>query len=101
MLPPGVESWNDVGNNEAYLAGKIGYTHNAFSVYAAVKRDNNPVFGGTVLLTAPKANNAARPRRPRGMARAGTADSSRPAPQNGHSLSRDRTCRSHSGQGTR
>ena len=35
MLPPGVESWNDTGNNEAWLAGSIGYTHNAFRVYAA------------------------------------------------------------------
>ena len=57
MLPPGVESWNDISNNEAYLAGNIGYTHNAFSVYAAAKRDNNPVFPDTVLLTAPQANN--------------------------------------------
>ena len=26
MLPPGIESWGDISNNEAYLAGKIGYT---------------------------------------------------------------------------
>ena len=57
MLPPGVESWGDISNNEAYLAGKIGYTHNAFSVYAQAKRDNNPVFPGTTLLTMPQANN--------------------------------------------
>jgi multiple sugar transport system substrate-binding protein len=57
MLPPGIESWNDTGNNEAYLAGKIGYTHNAFSIYAQSKRDNNPVYGQTVLLPAPQANN--------------------------------------------
>ena len=57
MLPPGVESWNDTGNNEAYLAGNIGYTHNAFSIYAQSKRDNNPVFPNTILLRAPTANN--------------------------------------------
>ena len=57
MLPPGVESWGDISNNEAYLAGSIGYTHNAFSVYAQAKRDKNPVFPNTVLLTAPQANN--------------------------------------------
>lgn len=57
MLPPGVESWTDTSNNEAYLAGQIGYTHNAFSVYAQARRDNNPVFPNTVLLTAPQANN--------------------------------------------
>lgn len=57
MLPPGVESWNDVGNNEAYLAGQIGFTQNAFSVYAQAKRDNNPVFPNTLLLRAPTAIN--------------------------------------------
>ena len=57
MLPPGVESWTDTSNNEAYLAGQVGYTHNAFSVYAQAQRDNNPVFPNTVLLTAPRANN--------------------------------------------
>jgi multiple sugar transport system substrate-binding protein len=57
MLPPGVESWGDSSNNEAWLAGKIGYTHNAFSVYAAAKRDNNPVFPNTLLLRQPNANN--------------------------------------------
>lgn len=57
MLPPGIESWNDVGNNEAYLAGKIGYTHNSFSVYAQAKRDGNPVFENTVVLNVPPANN--------------------------------------------
>ena len=57
MLPPGVESWGDISNNEAYLAGNIGYTHNAFSVYAQAKRDQNPVFPETVLLRQPRANN--------------------------------------------
>ena len=57
MLPPGVESWNDTGNNEAFLAGQIGYTHNAFSVYAQAKRDKNPVSPNIVLLPAPTANN--------------------------------------------
>jgi multiple sugar transport system substrate-binding protein len=57
MLPPGVESWGDISNNEAYLAGNIGYTHNAFSVYAQAKRDENPIFKDIVVLKAPKAKN--------------------------------------------
>ena len=57
MLPPGVESWTDTSNNEAFLAGQIGYTHNAFSVYAQSKRDNNPVYSNIILLPAPTANN--------------------------------------------
>ena len=56
-LPPGVESWNDLGNNEAWLAGQIGYTLNAFSVYANSKKNNPPVYEATVLLRAPTANN--------------------------------------------
>jgi multiple sugar transport system substrate-binding protein len=56
-LPPGVESWNDTGNNEAFLAGSIAYTHNAFSVYANAKRNANPVFPNIALLRAPTANN--------------------------------------------
>jgi multiple sugar transport system substrate-binding protein len=57
MLPPGVESWTDISNNEAWLAGQIGYTHNAFSAYAQSKRDNNPVYGNTVLVRAAQASN--------------------------------------------
>jgi multiple sugar transport system substrate-binding protein len=57
MLPPGIESWNDTGNNEAYLAGQIGFTQNAFSIYAQAKRDNNPVYPNTLLLPAPAALN--------------------------------------------
>jgi len=57
MLPPGVESWNDTGNNEAFLAGSISYTHNAFSVYANAKRNNNPVFPNIALLEAPTGND--------------------------------------------
>lgn len=53
MLPPGILSWTDISNNEAYLASTIGYTHNAFSVYAQANRDGNPVFPNTLLLVAP------------------------------------------------
>ncbi|MFL5800228.1 MAG: ABC transporter substrate-binding protein, partial [Roseiflexaceae bacterium] len=54
MLPPGIESWTDTSNNEAYLAGKIALTQNAYSVYAKAKADKNPVFGNTALLHKPK-----------------------------------------------
>lgn len=57
MLPPGIESWSDTSNNEAFLAGNIGYTVNQFSVYAKAKQDNNPIFKDITLLTAPTANN--------------------------------------------
>lgn len=57
MLPPGIESWNDTGNNEAFLAGQIGFTQNAFSIYAQAKRDENPVYENIALLPAPAAIN--------------------------------------------
>lgn len=50
MLPPGIMSWNDSSNNEAFLAGTIAYTHNAASVYAKAKADGNPIFEDTLVL---------------------------------------------------
>jgi multiple sugar transport system substrate-binding protein len=44
MIPPGVASWNDSSNNEAFLAGTIAYTANAPSIYAKAKADGNPIF---------------------------------------------------------
>ncbi len=43
MLPPGVMSWTDTGNNEAYLAGVTGVTLNSYSVYAEAKATGNKV----------------------------------------------------------
>ncbi len=54
MLPPGVESWTDTSNNEAYLAGTIAMTNNQPSVYAKAKADKNPVFENTLVLHPPK-----------------------------------------------
>lgn len=50
MLPPGVQSWNDTGNNEAWLAGVIGITTNQFSLYAQSKATKNPVYDNTVVF---------------------------------------------------
>ncbi|MBX2997648.1 MAG: extracellular solute-binding protein, partial [Caldilineaceae bacterium] len=52
-LPPGIMAWTDASNNEAYLAGNIGYTANAASVYASAKANENPVFDDTVVLNVP------------------------------------------------
>jgi multiple sugar transport system substrate-binding protein len=52
-LPPGIMSWTDASNNEAYLAGNIGYTANAASVYASAKANGNPIFEDTVVLNVP------------------------------------------------
>jgi multiple sugar transport system substrate-binding protein len=50
MLPPGLMAWDDSSNNEAFLSGTIGYTHNAASVYAKALADGNPIFDDTVVL---------------------------------------------------
>jgi multiple sugar transport system substrate-binding protein len=43
MLPPGVMSWTDTGNNEAYLAGVTGFTLNSYSIYAEAMTTGNAV----------------------------------------------------------
>jgi multiple sugar transport system substrate-binding protein len=57
MLPPGIESWTDTSNNENYLAGKIGMTSNAFTVYGKMKQDKNPLLEQTVVMRNPTAND--------------------------------------------
>ncbi len=54
MLPTGYESWDGAGNNTAWLNGIIGFTANAFTLYAKAKDDKNPVFDNTYVLTRPK-----------------------------------------------
>lgn len=48
MLPPGVMSWTDPSNNEAWLAGIILMTQNAYSLYAQSKVEKNPVYDKTL-----------------------------------------------------
>jgi len=50
MIPPGVASWDDSSNNEAFLAGTIAYTANAASIYAKAKADKNPIFTDIVRM---------------------------------------------------
>lgn len=60
MLPPGVLSWTDTGNNEAYLAGTVALTTNQPSVYGAARANNNPVFEQTAIIHGPKTNDGRR-----------------------------------------
>ena len=53
MLPPGVNSWTDPSNNEAYLAGTLAFTSNAGTVYAKAVFDKNPVAEKTTLIQRP------------------------------------------------
>ena len=57
MMPPNVLCWTDVSNNEAYLAGKLAYTQNGGSLYAAALLSENPlaeVTGFYPLAGGPK-----------------------------------------------
>ncbi len=47
MLPPGVGGWNDTGNNEAWAAGTLGITKNAYSLYAKSFADKSPIYSKT------------------------------------------------------
>ena len=42
IQPPGVMSWTDVSNNEAYMAGKLVCTNNGASLYYAHGRQEAP-----------------------------------------------------------
>jgi multiple sugar transport system substrate-binding protein len=53
MLPPGVEAWNDLSNNEAFHAEVIAYTENAGTVYAKALVDGLPVAEKTAYLAPP------------------------------------------------
>jgi multiple sugar transport system substrate-binding protein len=52
-LPPGIMSWTDPTNNEYWLAGTIGYTSNAASLYAQSKADGNPIYDVTTMIENP------------------------------------------------
>ena len=53
IQPPGVMSWNDASNNEAYLAGKLVSTNNGASLYYAMVAKKHPLAEKTqVILNA-------------------------------------------------
>jgi len=53
IQPPGVMSWNDVSNNEAYLAGKLVSTNNGASLYYAMVNKKHPLAEKTQVILAP------------------------------------------------
>jgi multiple sugar transport system substrate-binding protein len=53
MLPPGVLSWTDPTNNEAFLGGKLAYTQNGGTMYAKAVVDQVP-FVNDIIWDYPK-----------------------------------------------
>ncbi len=56
MLPPGILSWTDTNNNEAFLAGQIALTQNAGTVYAKAVLDNVPFWQQISYVQYPMRN---------------------------------------------
>ena len=63
MLPPGVLSWIDTSNNEAFLAGQIAITQNAGTMYAKAELDQVPFAEQIVYVPVPGAQLRRRPAR--------------------------------------
>jgi multiple sugar transport system substrate-binding protein len=53
ILPPGVNAWNDLSNNEAFLAGTVGVTSNGGTLFASARFSKNPVADVTAFLPNP------------------------------------------------
>jgi multiple sugar transport system substrate-binding protein len=53
MLPPGVLSWTDPSNNEAFLSGTIAFTSNAGTMYAKGVFDQVPFIDTVRLIPMP------------------------------------------------
>ncbi len=52
-LPPGVNSWTDPSNNEAYLAGTIGFSSNAGTMFATAMKQKPDIANDTILIPHP------------------------------------------------
>ena len=50
MLPPGVNAWNDISNNEAWLASQVALTQNAGTLYATSVTRGVTTEDGVTLL---------------------------------------------------
>jgi multiple sugar transport system substrate-binding protein len=53
IQPPGVMSWTDVHNNEAYMAGKLVSTNNGASLYYAMVAKKHPLAEKTQVILTP------------------------------------------------
>jgi multiple sugar transport system substrate-binding protein len=54
MLPPGVLSWTDTSNNEAFLSSQTVMTTNAGTLYAKAVFDKRPFAEEIALIPSPK-----------------------------------------------
>jgi multiple sugar transport system substrate-binding protein len=52
-LPTGINAWTDPSNNEAYLAGTIGFSSNAGTMFATAMKDKPDIANDTWLALHP------------------------------------------------
>ncbi|HEY8742183.1 MAG TPA: hypothetical protein VIU62_03745, partial [Chloroflexota bacterium] len=52
-LPPGVDAWDDMGNNNAWYAGTIGFTSNAGTIFATALKNEPAIGNDTILVPQP------------------------------------------------
>jgi multiple sugar transport system substrate-binding protein len=53
LTPPAAVTWDDAGNNNAYLAGTAGLIMNSGSVMTAMKKDKPDLMANTVVVPFP------------------------------------------------
>jgi ABC-type glycerol-3-phosphate transport system substrate-binding protein len=49
LCPPSAITWDDMGNNTAYLAGSVGYIQNSGSVFTQLKKENPELYAKTAI----------------------------------------------------
>jgi multiple sugar transport system substrate-binding protein len=69
MLPPGVNSWTDPSNNEAFIAGTLAYTNNAGTMYAKAQFDKVPFADQIRVIPMPQGGKDVKPLEGAGAAR--------------------------------
>lgn len=53
LTPPSAITWDDMGNNTAYIAGSVGIIQNSASVFAQLKTDKPDIYANTVIMPYP------------------------------------------------
>ncbi|QQO10081.1 ABC transporter substrate-binding protein [Breznakiella homolactica] len=53
LCPPSAITWDDMGNNTAYIAGSVGVIQNSPSVFSQLKSENPDLYGKTAILSWP------------------------------------------------
>ena len=54
LVPPDAITWDDMGNNNAYLAGTVGVIFNSGSVWSALTKENPDLLAKTQIIAYPK-----------------------------------------------